>query len=143
VPSGNGAMVEVLARLAFLTGAPARRLAAERAVAAFSGELERNFFPLATLLNAAEFLESAVPVAVIGRRGEAATAALTTAAWGAGHPLLVLQVVAPDAALPPGHPAAGKTQLEGRATAYVCRGPSCSLPLTDAAALGQELARKG
>ena len=143
VPSGNGAMVEVLARLFYLTGAPARRLAAERAVAAFSGELERNFFPLATLLNAAEFLKGAVQVAIIGRRGETAADALVAAAWQSGHPLLVLQVVAPDAALPAGHPAAGKTQVEGSATAYVCRGPTCSLPLVDAAALSRELSRRG
>jgi len=29
------------------------------------------------------------------------------------------------------HPAAGKTAIEGRPTAYVCRGPVCSLPVTD------------
>jgi uncharacterized protein YyaL (SSP411 family) len=142
VPSGNGAMAEVLARLYYLTGAPQRRLAAERAIAAFSGELERNFFPLATLLNAAEFLEGAVQVAIVGTRGEPATDALLAAAWRAGHPLMVLQVTAPGAALPPGHPAADKGQLDGRATAYVCRGPTCSLPLTEPAALAEELARR-
>jgi hypothetical protein len=51
-------------------------------------------------------------------------------------------VTAPDAALPPGHPAAGKGQVAGRATAYVCRGPTCSLPLTEPAALADELARR-
>jgi len=142
VPSGNGAMVEVLARLAILTGAPGHRLAADRAVAAFTGELQRNFFPLATLLNAAEFLESAVQVVIVGRRGEADTDALSSAAWQAGHPLMVLQVIAPDAALPAGHPAAGKGQAEGRATAYLCRGPVCSLPLIDAEALRRELTRR-
>jgi len=143
VPSGNGAMVEVLARLHYLTGAPHYRVSAERAVAAFSGELERNFFPLATLLNAAELLESAVQVAIVGRRGEAATDALLAAAWRAGHPLMVLQVTEPERPLPPGHPAAGKGQAEGRATAYLCRGPVCSLPLTEPAALAQALAQRG
>jgi uncharacterized protein YyaL (SSP411 family) len=45
--------------------------------------------------------------------------------------------------LPDGHPATGKTQVadEGRdkATAYVCRGPVCSLPITNAAELVAEL----
>ncbi len=143
VPSGNGAMVEALARLHYLTGAAHPREIAGRTVCAFSGELERNFFPLATLLNAAEFLERAVQVAVVGRRGEADTDALVAAAFRAGNPWRVLQVVAPDAALPPGHPAAGKGQQQGRATAYVCRGPVCSLPVVEAAALAAELAKRG
>ncbi len=143
VPSGNGAMIEVLARLHYLTGEAAFRQRAERTVTAFSGELARNFFPLATLLNAAEFLERAVQVAIIGNRGEAATDALVTAAVQSGNPWRVLQVVAPDATLPPGHPAAGKTQLDGLATAYVCHGPTCSLPITDAAALRTVLTARG
>ena len=143
VPAGNGAMIEVLARLHYLTGDPALRDTAARAVTAFTGELERNFFPLATLLNAAEFLERAVQVAIVGQRGEAATDALVAAAFQAGNPWRVLQVVAPGAALPPGHPAAGKTQLEGKATAYVCHGPVCSLPLVDAGALKAALRARG
>ena len=143
VAAGDGGRVEARARLRGRAGAPQYRVAAERAVGAFSGELERNFFPLATLLNAAEFLESAVQVAIVGRRGEPETDALAATAWRAGHPLMVLQVTAADAALPPGHPAAGKGQIDGRATAYVCRGPTCSLPLTEAAALAEELARRG
>jgi len=143
VPAGNGVIIEVLARLHYLTGAPAWRVAAERAVTAFSGELERNFFPLATLLNATEFLERACQVAIVGRRGEPATDALVAAAYAAGNPWRVLQVVAPGQALPPGHPAAGKGQLDGKATAYVCRGPVCSLPLVEAAELTAALSRRG
>jgi len=37
--------------------------------------------------------------------------------------------------LPTGHPAAGKTAVRGRATAYVCRGETCSLPVMDVEAL--------
>ena len=36
--------------------------------------------------------------------------------------------------------AAGKTQANGQATAYVCRGATCSLPITAAAGLSQALA---
>ena len=43
----------------------------------------------------------------------------------------MLQVVAPGADLPASHPARGKTQVSGAATAYVCVGPVCSLPYTD------------
>ena len=44
-------------------------------------------------------------------------------------------VVPPGTALPPIHPAAGKGQIDGRATAYICRGHDCSLPLTNEAEL--------
>ncbi len=143
VPSGNGVMVEVLVRLYYLTGDPAHRDRAERTAAAFTGEIEHNFFPLATLLNAAEFLERAVQVAIIGERGDPQTEALIATAWQVGNPWLVLQVVAPGDALPPGHPASGKTQVEGRTSAYVCHGPVCSLPLVEAKVLREALSVRG
>ena len=47
----------------------------------------------------------------------------------------MLTQLGPKEALPLGHPAFGKGQQEGKATAYVCVGPVCSLPVTDAQAL--------
>ena len=41
--------------------------------------------------------------------------------------------IAPGTSMPAGHPAAGKTQRDGKATAYLCVGPTCSLPVSDAA----------
>src|SRR3546814_20078073 len=76
VPSGNGTMLAVLARLHYSTGRADYRQRAEDLMTAFSGEITRNFFPLATLLNAAELLNSAPPVVVVGARGTAATEAL-------------------------------------------------------------------
>jgi uncharacterized protein YyaL (SSP411 family) len=38
-------------------------------------------------------------------------------------------------ALPASSPARGKTAIVGKATAYVCIGPQCSLPVTEPAAL--------
>ena len=56
-------------------------------------------------------------------------------------PNRVLAVVAPGDGLPATHPAAGKSQIDGRATAYVCHGPVCSLPITEPDGLAQALAR--
>ena len=138
-PSGNGTLAEVLARLHYLTGKRAYRDQAEATIAAFAGEVERNFFPLASLLNAWELLAQARQVVIVGQRGEANTEALLQAVWRAAHPLTVLQVTTPAQALPPGHPAADKGQVGQQATAYVCIGPVCSLPLTDPSALMQAL----
>src|SRR5215207_2357693 len=66
VPSGNGTMVGVLARLALLTGDDQYRRRAEAIVAAFAGELGRNFFPLATLINNAELAAKPVQIVLAG-----------------------------------------------------------------------------
>jgi hypothetical protein len=138
-PSGNGTMVEVLARLYHLTGKNSYRVRAEATVKAFAGDVPKNFFPFGSLLNGNEMLQRAVQVVIRGRRGESRTEALLRAVHSVSLPTRVLAVVEPGAALPASHPAAGKDQVEGRATAYVCRGPVCSLPITDAAALRKQL----
>ena len=67
VPAGNGTLVGVLTRLAILTGDDAFRRRAEAIVETFSGELARNFFPLATLLNNAEVLAEPLQIVIVGR----------------------------------------------------------------------------
>ena len=140
VPAGNGAMVEVLARLYYITGSARYRDKAAALSAAFSGELARNPLPLSTFLNGCEVLQRAVQIVVVGEREAADTQELLRAIHDLCLPNRVLQVIGPDRTLPGGHPAAGKGQNEGRATAYVCRGVSCSLPLTDATELAVALA---
>jgi len=138
-PAGNGTMVGVLARLHYLTGEAVYRERADALIKAFSGELEGNFAPVATLINSAELLMGAIQVAIIGNRGEATTDELVRAAFQVAAPNRVLVVAAPDEALPAGHPALFKPQVNGKATAYVCVGPTCSLPVTDAASLRHEI----
>ncbi|HEY5209204.1 MAG TPA: thioredoxin domain-containing protein [Stellaceae bacterium] len=141
-PSGNGMMAGVLARLYFLTGDETYRLRAEILVRAFAGDGRRGAFGHGALLNGNELLQRGLQVVIRGRRSEPATEALLAAVNAVSLPNLVLNVVAPERALPAEHPAAGKGQVGGTATAYVCEGPVCSLPLTDAAALRSMLAEK-
>ncbi len=141
-PSGNGTLAAVLARLYFLAGQDADRAHAQATLDAFAGEARRNIFGHATLLNAAELLMRGLQIVVIGVRGAADTEALLRVINTANLPNKILSVFAPGAALPPTHPAAGKSQIEGRATAYVCEGPVCSAPLTDAVALAEDLGRR-
>ena len=139
VPSGNGVMVAALARLFYLTGREDYRARAEACIRAFSGELERNVFPLATFLNASGLLDDALQIAIIGARESADTQALLRAVYDISLPGRVLQVCPPDEELPPGHPAHGKARIGGRATAYLCRGQTCSLPVTEPADLARAL----
>ncbi len=135
VPAGNGTAVGVLARLWSLTGEPRYRGRAEAVVAAFAGEVEGNFFPLMTLMNGAELLQSMVDIVIVGPPDHAATRALIAAVHDRSLPDKVVRLVAPDAVLPPTHPAAGKGMVGERPAAYVCRNMACSAPVTDGAAL--------
>ena len=135
VPAGNGTLVGVLTRLAILTGNDDCGRRAEAILAAFAGEVSRNFFPLATLINNAELVHKPVQIVLVGTPGDPALAALRQAADGVSLPNRILQVLAPDTALPEGHPSAGKGLVDGKAAAYICEGPVCSLPLTNPQAL--------
>lgn len=139
VPSGNGSLVFALARLFYLSGNPDYRTRALRTAAALEVEAMKSFPHGATLLNAFEFLETAVQVVIVGDRREADTQALLAAVFARSLPNLVLDVVADGQGLPAAHPAHGKNRLENAATVYVCRGPLCSAPQTTPAGLLQAL----
>jgi uncharacterized protein YyaL (SSP411 family) len=139
-PGGNGTMLEVLTRLHHLTGDAAYETRARDLLAAFSGEVQRNFFPLANLLNATDFQAAATDVVIIGKRGDTGTEALLAALLAKPAAHIILQVVADAADLPASHPAAGKSRIDGKPTAYVCRHQTCSAPVTDPAELAALLA---
>jgi len=141
-PNGNGVMIEVLSRLYHLTGnAPyARRLM--QIITAFSGEIHRNFFPLATFLNAIDYHLNCQQVVLIGQRDSGDAAALLKVIYDQPLPWKLLQVVAPGTALPPHHPAAGKNRIEDRATVYICHGQTCGLPVTEPEELAHALSAR-
>jgi uncharacterized protein YyaL (SSP411 family) len=142
-PSGNGTLAAVLARLYYLTGDEDYRKAAQATLDAFAGAARHNIFSHATLLNAAELLAKGLQVVIVGARDAADTQALLARIYRHDLPNRIVAVIAPGAALPPSHPAAGKGPIDGKATAYLCKGPVCSLPLADATALEQALAQHG
>ena len=72
VPAGNGTLVGVFARLWVLTGEARWHDKARAQVAAFAGELDSNFFPLMTLLNGYETLQSAAELVHRRRSADAA-----------------------------------------------------------------------
>jgi len=133
-PSGNGTQAANLARLYFLTGEATYRDRAEAVIGAFSGDVSRSAMAFSTLLNAAELLQAAQQIVIVGRRDDASAKALIEAVTTLSLPNRILQVTGPSEALPPGHPAHGKGQVEGRPTMYVCQGMTCSPPITEAAA---------
>ena len=140
-PAGNGTMIDVLARLHHLTGEEDHRRRAEETARSFTASSSEQLLNMPSALNGVETMTRAIQVAVIGDPAAAGTVALAAEARKAGRPNLVLSVVPPDAALPQNHPAAGKTQVDGRPAAYVCLGPVCGLPQSSPEDLKAELQR--
>ncbi|MBC7952088.1 MAG: thioredoxin domain-containing protein [Rhodospirillaceae bacterium] len=138
VPSANGIMVQVLARLAQITGDNQYRSRADATLDAFSGLVPEHFANMTALLAGFEQLAEPVQVVVVGEPEQNDTQALLRAVAETSLPTRVLEQV-DGIVLPAGHPAHGKGAVDGQATAYVCRGFTCSPPVTDAAALRDQL----
>lgn len=138
-PSGNGLLVFILAQLAWRTGKPDYMARAEEIVRTFAGEMERNFFPYSNVIDGARFLEDGAQIVIVGPPEDGATLALRRAAEQAPLADRMIAVFAPDTPLPTGHPAAGKGMVDGAPASYLCRGPVCSRPMTDAQALAEAL----
>ena len=141
-PSSNGLMVHNLARLGLLAGDTALLERAGALVRAFSGELNRNALAAPLLASGARLLETTLQTVVVGPADDPDTQALVRAAWQAAAPARVFRRIDPQDRLPDGHPAQGKGLAEGRPAAYVCQGMTCSLPITEPAALAERLTQR-
>lgn len=125
-PSGAGSLAHVFARLFWITGEMGYGERAESAVAALAPEAVEAFPSACALLNAGDFLANGVQVVLTGPDSEA----LKAAAASVSEPNLVFAAAKE-----------GQNPVYGQATAYVCHGPVCSPPVTDAAALRHLLKR--
>jgi len=139
LPSGNGVMLQVLATLYHLTGESLYRERAEGIANAFSGVIRQRVLGFSSLLNGMEMLREAVQIVLIGEANAEDTAALRRVIYGVSRPGRIFSIIAPGTALPPAHPALGKTSSGEHAMAYVCRGMVCSLPIVDPEALATAL----
>jgi uncharacterized protein YyaL (SSP411 family) len=139
-PSGNALVADALARLYYLTGKDTYRLRAEAIHRAFTATEDHDVVGLASLLIAAEVLQTGLAIVVIADPDDTNAQALIHGAHVSAPPHRILHWVATDQDLPSDHPAWGKHQLDGRATAFVCIHQSCSLPITDVHALKSHLA---
>ncbi len=124
-------MASNLSRLYHLTGDYNYREQADSVITAFSGELDKNYFPYASLMSSAETIQSAVQVAIIGNRENTDCQRLLTAIYQQNIMNKVIIVTPPGDKLAPSHPAFAKQQAGKVATAYICQGTTCSLPITN------------
>ncbi len=139
-PTPNGAAVamEVCARLGLLTGDAKWATRTAEAIRAYGGSVEQNPLGAAAWWNAVEYALGAVQIVIVGEEAKAETQNLIRAVRERSLPTRLLTVLRPNAKLPEGHPAKGKTMEQGQSTAYLCVGPQCSPPVTNP----QELAAR-
>jgi uncharacterized protein len=129
-PNPNGTAASALVRLYHLTGETRFIERADRLLSAFASDAAQNPVGHASLLSALSLRTHGTQIVVIGDVEDPQTQALVSAANRVPDPNRSLIRLAPGDILPDGHPAAGKSQVDGRATAYICRGETCSLPVT-------------
>jgi hypothetical protein len=140
VPSGNAVAVGVLLRLHALTGEATYRAAADRAirtVVAFVSRYPTGFAQWLSEMDLA--LRPIVEVAVVGAGDDPATAALVGEALRGFRPASVVALAADrsGSVIPL---LKDRVAIDGRATAYVCRGFVCRLPVQAREALREQLA---
>jgi hypothetical protein len=142
-PSGNSVAVEVLLRLAALTGSETYRARAGQVLTTLSPSFPRIPTAFGRLLCAADFALARVrEVVLAGDRDTADMQALMQVVLRAYRPYVVVAYTSGEEQtehlrLPL---LQGRTTIEGRAAAYVCEQFTCSLPVTDAVDLRQQLA---
>jgi uncharacterized protein YyaL (SSP411 family) len=127
-PNANGTMMANFARLEALTGNSKYRRRAEAVHDAFAGAIRKTPFAFASSLSAFFDLTDLVQAVLVGSPEE--TSGLRRALLDQPLTARLLIPLATPAALPVGHPAASKAAQGSGAALYICRGQTCSLPVT-------------
>jgi len=142
-PSGNSVACDVLLRLAHLTGDTNFAQIATDVLSGFGEPASRNAHGYARLLSAIDVaVGPSVEVAIIGDPAAADTRALLETLRDEYLPRAVVAVVGPDEAESQAELVplfAGREQIDGKATAYVCINYACQLPTTDPAVMLEQV----
>ncbi len=134
-PSGNGVMTFNLYRIADLTGDSKSRERAEKTLRYFAPRIGQSAMGYSTLLNAIDWrTNGASEIFIAGPKDDPATRALIEAVWKDPRPNRVIALVTPEIEKLL-EPARGKTPVDGKPAAYVCKNFACKAPVTDPAAL--------
>ena len=135
IPNHTGLIAQNLVRLAVLTGDARWRTQTDALFAALLPRAAENVFGHLSLLNALDLHLTGNEIVVVGE-GARADALLAAARQLPHATSIVLHAPRADA-LASTHPARAKLAAVKGSAAFVCRGQSCSLPVTEPAALAQ------
>jgi len=136
-PNHNAVAAQNLIRLSVLAGDDAWRDQADRLIAGIAPLATENLYMHMALLNAVDLRLRALQIVVTGQ-GAAAEALLAAARRMSPLERIVMHAASAD--LPDSHPARDKIAAARQPQAFVCVGETCSLPVTDPAALTEAIA---
>ena len=141
VPSGNAVAVDVLLRLAALTGSDTYRRPAEAVLEEMTSVMRRHPLAFGHWLSVLTFhLSSPHAIALAGEPAADDTQALLDVALGSYRPHQVVALSVPGGDAASHIPLlVNRVQQDGRATAHVCREFVCQLPVTDSRSLAAQL----
>ena len=138
-PNPNATMLQNLAELYALTGDTAYLKRADALLGAFQGAAQTMAIAYTGLLSGALTLISPQHIVIVGDRASGGAAPWRKALSEVSLPNAIVQWVDGSQAIPASTPAAGKSQIDGKITAYVCIGQRCSMPLTEPDLLKEKL----
>ena len=132
IPSGNSMAVQLLLRLYHLTGTGNYLERAEIVLRSYYDAMTSQPFGFAHMLCALDlYVRKPKEIVIVGNRDDSNTAELIKGIRSIYLPNKTVQLVGPDQSLEKISPLLeGKTQLDGKATAYVCQNFACSAPVT-------------
>jgi uncharacterized protein YyaL (SSP411 family) len=133
IPNHTGLIAQNLVRLAVLTGDAKWRAKLDTLFAALLPRAAENIFGHLSLLNALDLYLTGAEIVVVGEGTHAD--ALLAAARKLPHTTSIVLYAPRANALPTDHPARAKHVAAKDSAAFVCRGQSCSLPMTEPDAL--------
>ena len=133
MPSANAAILAFLSRLATLSGDQSYRVVGDNQFAALAGHLGKNFPSMTALLSSHHSLSSPLSIIIIGQSAEAEELA-RVARRHEIYDACILCLADTDKLIE-GHPAFGKSQINGQATVYICPDQTCLPPITNSQAL--------
>lgn len=134
IPSGNSMAAFGLLRLFYLTEKPVYMDRAEQIFRLFYDALAQNPFAFSHMLCALDFyLQRPKEIVLIGDKQAAETQAMLAHINSLYLPNKTVVCLDPQGLADGQGPAAlaGKSQVDGKLTAYVCHNFTCSLPVTD------------
>lgn len=137
IPSGNALATQLLLRLSHVTGNVDYRSCAEKVLRSYYDAMESQPFGFAHLLCALDFyLENPREIVIVGDPTETRVKDFIAQVHSIYLPNKVVQLAAPDASLGNLSPLLrGKSQIDGKPTAYICHDFTCSAPVTSPAEL--------
>jgi uncharacterized protein YyaL (SSP411 family) len=139
-PSGSSLATELLLRAGHLFGEPRYEEVARRVLARESGAMARFPTAFGRLLSALDrSLAEPVEVAVVGHPREEDTRSLLARALEGFHRNRTVAGKAPGTVVEGVPVLEARDAVEGKATAYVCRGYACRAPTTEARELSAQL----